>query len=48
MILGLLKLWMRSRALHMDMDPPPPFHDKHIFIYSLMDVLGMIKLKRLI
>ena len=24
MILGLLKLWMSSKALPMDMDPPPP------------------------
>ena len=24
MILGLLKLWMSSKAPHMDMDPPLP------------------------
>ena len=28
MILGLLKLWMSSRAPHMDMDPPHLFHIK--------------------
>ena len=31
--LGLLKLWMNSRVPHMDMDPPHPFHLKHIMIY---------------
>ena len=33
MILGLLKLRMSSRALHMDMDPPHPFHINHIMTY---------------
>ena len=33
MILGLLKLWMSSRALQMDIDPPHPLHIKHMMIY---------------
>ena len=46
MILGLLNLWMNSRVPPMDVDPPHPSHIKHIMIYSLMCVIGMIKLKR--
>ena len=34
MILGLLKPWMSSRVPHMDMDPPHPFHIKHIMIFD--------------
>ena len=33
MILGLLKLWMSFRVPPMDMDPPHPFHIKHIMNY---------------
>ena len=46
MILGLLKLWMSSKAPPMDMDPPPPCPIKPTMIYSSMLVLGMTKLKR--
>ena len=46
MILGLLKLWMSSKAPPMDMDPPLHCLIKPIMIYSSMSVLGMIKLKR--
>ena len=46
MILGLLKLWMSSKAPPMDMDPPLPCPMKLIMIYSSMLVLGMIKLRR--
>ena len=46
MILGLLKLWMSSKAPPMDMDPPLPCPMKPIMIYSSMLVLGMIKLRR--
>ena len=45
MILGLLKLWMSSKAPPRDMDPPLPCPIKPIMIYSSMLVLGMIKLK---
>ena len=37
MILGLMKLWMSSRAPPMDMDPPHPFRIKHIMIYWLIN-----------
>ena len=46
MILGLLKLWMSSKAPPMDMDPPPPCPMIPTMIYLSMPVLGMIKLKR--
>ena len=46
MILGLLKLWMSSKAPPMDMDPPLPCPTKPIMIYSSIAVLGMTKLKR--
>ena len=45
-ILGLLKLWMSSKAPPMDMDPPLPCPIKPTMIYSSMPVLGMIRLKR--
>ena len=48
MILGLLRLWMSSKAPPMDMDPPLPCPIKPIMIYSSMPVLGMTKLKRAI
>ena len=31
--LRFLKLWMSTRVPHIDMDPLPPFHAKHITIY---------------
>ena len=46
MILGLLKLWMSSKAPPMDMDPPLPYPMIPTMIYSSMPVLGMTKLKR--
>ena len=46
MILGLLSLWMSSKAPPMDMDPPLPCPIKPTIIYSSMPVLGMIKLSR--
>ena len=46
MILGLLKLWMNSKAPPMDMDPPFPCPMTPIMIYLSMSVLGMTKLKR--
>ena len=46
MILGLLKLWMSSKAPPMDMAPPLPCPMKPTMIYSSMPVLGMTKLKR--
>ena len=46
MILGLLKLWMSSKAPPMDMDPPLPCPMTPTMIYSSMPVLGMIKLRR--
>ena len=46
MILGLLKLWMSSKAPPMDMDPPLPCPMTLTMIYSSMPVLGMTKLKR--
>ena len=46
MILGLLKLWMSSKAPPMDMDPPLPCPMISTMIYLSMPVLGMIKLKR--
>ena len=46
MISGLLKLWMRSKAPHMDMDPQLPCPMTSTMIYSSMPVLGMTKLKR--
>ena len=48
MILGLLKLWMNSKAPPMDMYPPLPCHMTPTMIYLSMPVLGMTKLKRLI
>ena len=46
MILGLLKLWMSTKAPPMDMDPPLPCPIKHTTIYLSMLVLGITKLKR--
>ena len=46
MILGLLKLWMSSKAPPMDMDSPLPCPMTPTMIYSAMPMLGMIKLKR--
>ena len=46
MILGLLRLWMSSKAPPIDMDPPLPHPMKPIMIYSSMLVLGMTKQKR--
>ena len=45
MILGLLKLWMSSKAPPMDMDPPPPCPMILTMIYLSMPVLGMTRLK---
>ena len=47
MILGLLKLWMSSKAPLMDMDPPHPCPMTPTMTYLSMHVLGMIRLKRL-
>ena len=46
MILGLLKLWMGSKAPPINMDPPIPCPMTPTMIYSSMPVLGMTKLKR--
>ena len=46
MILGLLKLWMSSKAPPMNMDPLLPCPMKPILSYSSMPVLGMTKLRR--
>ena len=46
MILGLLKLWMSSKAPPMDMDSPPPYSMILTMTYLSMPVLGMTKLKR--
>ena len=46
MVLGLLKLWMNSKAPPMDMDPPLPCPMIPTMIYFSMLVLGMIQLKR--
>ena len=46
MILGLLKLWMSSKAPPMDMDPPPPCPMIPTMTYSSMPVLGMTRPKR--
>ena len=46
MILGLLKLWMSSKAPHMDMDPQLPCPMTPTKIYLSMPVLGMTKLRR--
>ena len=46
MILGLLKLWMSSKAPPMDMDPPLPCPMTPTMIYSSMPVLGMTRLRR--
>ena len=46
MILGLLKLWMTSKAPPMDMDPPPPCPMILTMTYLSMPVLGMTKLRR--
>ena len=45
MILVLLKLWMSSKVLPMDMDPPSPCPIKPTMIYLSIPVLGMTKLK---
>ena len=47
MILGLLKLWMSSKAPLMDMDPPHPCPMTLTKTYLSMHVLDMIRLKRL-
>ena len=46
MILGLLKLWMSSKAPPMDINPPPPCPRILTMTYLSMPVLGMTKLKR--
>ena len=46
MILGLLKLWMSSKAPPMDMDPPLPCRMTPTMIYLSKPVLGTTKLKR--
>ena len=46
MILGLLKLWMSSKAPPMDVDPPPPYPMIPTMTYLLIPVLGMTRLKR--
>ena len=45
MILGLLKLWMSSKAPPMDIDPPLPCPMTPTMIYLSMPVLGMTKQK---
>ena len=45
MILGLLKLWMSSKAPPMDMDPPPPCPMILTMTNLSMHVLGMTKLR---
>ena len=47
MILGLLKLWMSSKAQLMDMDHPHPCLMTLTMTYLSMHVLGMTRLKRL-
>ena len=46
MILGLLKIWMNSKAPPMHMDPPLHCPMIPTMIYLSMPVLGMIELKR--
>ena len=46
MILGLLKLWMSSKAPPMDIHPPPPCPMTPTMTYSSMPVLGMTRPKR--
>ena len=46
MILGLLKLWMSSKAPSRDRDPPLPCPVTPTMIYSSIPVLGMTKLRR--
>ena len=46
MILGLLKLWMNSKAPPIDMDPPLPCPMTLTMIYLSMPVLCTTKLKR--
>ena len=46
MILGLLKLWMNSKAPPMDMDPLPPCPMILIMTYLSMPVLGMTRPQR--
>ena len=46
MILGLLKLWMSSKAPPMDVDPPPPCPMIPTLSYLSMPVLCMTELKR--
>ena len=48
MILGLLKLWMNSKASPMDMDVPLPCPMTPTMIYLSMPLLGMSKQKRTI
>ena len=45
MIIGLLKLWMNSKAPPMDMDPPTPCPMIPTMTFSSMPVLGMTRLK---
>ena len=45
MILGLLKLWISSKALPMDMDPPPPCPMIATMTYFSMPVLDMTRQK---
>ena len=47
MILGLLKLWMSSKAPLMDLDPPHPCPMTPTMTCFSMHVLGMTRLKRL-
>ena len=47
MILGLLKLWMNSKAPLMDMDPPHHCPMTPTMTYLSMHVLGMTRLKTL-
>ena len=46
MILGLLKLWMSSKAPPMDMNLPPPCPMIPTMTFSSMPVLGMTRPKR--
>ena len=46
MILGLLNLWMSSKAPPMDLDPPHPCPMILTMTYLSMPVLGMTKIKK--
>ena len=48
MILGLLKLWMNSKAPPIDMDPLLPCPMIPTMIYLSMPMLSMTRLSRLI